>query len=327
LGRHNIAGVVSPLGAVARIALAAAVVGVARTPSTSAAPLTAELVVERAPGADDCPDGDGLARLIERIVGPGAGGLVRPGGEVRASVRFSRDASIYRATLLLAGAKQGERTLTDTGPTCTALGRAVGITMALLLDAGLEAASEPPPPAAVVAAPAPRVSQGFVALTVGPALGLVGGSSLAAGLGLGVRLRRRVWLELDGQYVAPRATAFDGGEVDVSLVAARLHLCGVLDGDAAVVLLAACAAGAAGDLRGTGRGYATADGTGQLAWLAAGGGLCVSRPLGRRWLLGVAGDALSPVHKSTFSIGNRGVAYQSSPVAAILQVSVGVKIW
>src|SRR5579862_6095631 len=116
-GRHNIAGVRFPLGAVARVALAAAVVGVARTPSASAAPLTAELVVERAPGADDCPDGDGLARLIERIVGPGAGGLVRPGGEVRASVRFSRDASIYRATLLLAGAKQGERTLTDTGPT------------------------------------------------------------------------------------------------------------------------------------------------------------------------------------------------------------------
>jgi hypothetical protein len=325
----------SPPGAVARIALASAVAcaWLATTSRARAATLSAELTVERAAGADDCPDGDGLSRIIERIVRADvASPIVRLGGDVRAAVRFSRGATTYQATLLLAGQREGERTLTDTGPTCTALGRAVGITMALLLDAGLEARAEPAPPvtvsalAAAPATPAPRATDGTLAVTVGPALGLVGGPSVATGLAFLVAWRHRVALGLDGQYVAPRANALDTGEVDVALLAARLRLCGVLGGRARL-RVGVCAVGAAGQLRGEGHGYPTADGAAALTWLAAGGGLDATWAPAGRWRVGVAADALAPLRKSTFSVMNRGIAYQSSPVSVMLAVSVGVAIW
>jgi hypothetical protein len=319
-----------------RVGASAAVVlvGLASTASVAAAPLSVELAVARAPGAEDCPDRDGLARVIERLVDTaGSAGRVRPGGDVRAEVGFSRVASIYRATLRLAGAKQGERTLTDTGPTCTALGRAVGITMALLLDDGLPEA--PRVDMASPTPPAPRAreglreasSEGFVALDAGAGLGLVGGPAPAAGLAFGVRLRRRAWLELDGRYVAPRATAFAGGDVDVSLVFARLRACGALTGDGAAMLVAVCGEGAGGWLTGRGRGYASADGTARLPWGAAGGGLRGRRRLGGRWSLDLAADVLAPLRTSTFSVANRGVAFRSTTPAVMLQLGVGFVLW
>jgi hypothetical protein len=342
----------SPPGAVARIVLASAAAwaGLALSRRVVAAPLSTELSVEREDAAADCPDAAGLARLVERIVGPGAGGpVVRPGGDVRAAVRFSRGAATYEAALALTGARQGARTLTDTGPTCAALGRAVAITMALLLDAGLDSeAPRPPPPTPVAVAvaspavaplassrasssrasssPASRATDGTLAVTLGPALGLVGGATLASGLAVMMGVGRHLALSLDGQYVAPRGTAFDAGEVDVTLLAARLRACGVLDNEGAV-RLGACAAGAAGRLRGEGRGYAFADGVATLTWAAAGGGIEASRALGRRWRAGLSADALVPLRKSTFSITNRGVAFQSSPVSVMLEASFGVVLW
>jgi hypothetical protein len=332
-------GVRSPPGAVARIALAAAVACAFSAASRAvAAPLSAELSVERRPDAEDCPDVASLSRIVERIVSADASGpLVHAGGEVRAAVRFSRDAGIYRAALLLAGKREGERTLTDTGPTCTALGRAVGITLALLLDAGLDARPDRPAtaaPTAVVVTPAapsavptaPRSTEGTLAVTVGPALGLVGAPALATGVAFVVGVKRRAVVSLDGQYVAPRATALDEGEVDVALLSARLRLCGVLSPEA-VIRVGACAAGAAGALRGEGRGYAAADTARTQTWLAAGGGLEATAALGHRLRAGVAADALAPLRKSTFSIANRGVAYQSSPVSVMLAASLGVVLW
>jgi hypothetical protein len=301
-----------------------------------AAPLSADLSVERAAGTEDCPDRESLGGLVVRIVNPrgGVSSLGGPGSDVRAVVQFSRAGAGYQATLRLAGAKEGERTLTDTAATCTALGRAVAITMALLLDAGLEAAPEaaPPAPAAVAVAPAapveapPRATSAFLAVTAGPALGLVGPPSLATGLAFELRLGRRISVELEGQYVAPRATAFDTGQVDVALLAGRTRLCGAVAADAPV-RVALCAEGGAGQLRGQGRGFATANGAAGTAWLGAGGGLQASGVVGRRWILGVSADVLAPLHKSTFSIENRGIAYRSSAVAGLLAVGVGVKLW
>jgi hypothetical protein len=320
-----------PPGAAPRVGLAAAVVlvGLASAAAAVAAPLSVELDVARAPGAEDCPDRDALARIIERLVdADGATSRVRPGGDVRAQVRLSRAASIYQATLLFAGAKQGERTLTDTGPTCTALGRAVGITMALLLDDSLARAPErPAAPPAPSPRPAPPASEGFVVLDAGAGVGVVGGPAPVVGLAFGVRLRRRAWFELEGTDVAPRATSFAGGDVDVSLVFARLRACGVLTGDGAAVLVAVCGEGAGGELVGKGRGYASADGTARLPWGAAGGGVRGRHALGGRWSLDVAADVLAPLRTSTFSVVNRGVAYRSTTPAVMLQLGVGVVLW
>src|SRR4051812_24967108 len=98
--------------------------------SAGAAPLSASFTVTRLAEASDCPDADALDATVKGILGGAAAREL----VVRADVEFARDALGYRAVMHLRGAKQGERTLTDSGPTCVALGRAVGITMALLLD-------------------------------------------------------------------------------------------------------------------------------------------------------------------------------------------------
>jgi hypothetical protein len=324
----------SPLAC--RRALASALVlacGHARG-ARAATPLSAEIEVERGPGADGCPERDALVREIAAIIGPEAR-LGTNGGDVRASISFARSTAGFQSTLRLSGARAGERTLTDTGPTCTALGRAVGITIALLLDPGLDpeparpAALPPPPPPTRLTARTSDTSDAtsaFVGVTFGPAIGLVGAPTVDGGIGLDLGVGRHFFFQLDGHAAASRATAFDMGTVEVGLVTGRLRACASPTGDAAL-RLGLCAAVAAGQLRGEGRGYATDDRAAAMAWMGAGGGVQVAAMLGRRWRVGLGADVLVPVRKSTFSIGNRGVAFQSSALAAVLGASVGVKLW
>src|SRR5947207_3381796 len=95
-----------------------------------------DLHVEREPAAADCPDAASLTAAIDDIERhPAAGAAETPTTPgVRADVTFARAETGYRATLRLRGAKAGERTLTDTGPSCAALGRAVAIALALSLE-------------------------------------------------------------------------------------------------------------------------------------------------------------------------------------------------
>ena len=262
---------------------AASAAFLALSPSVAAVavPLSGELSVERASGAEDCPDRAALATMLGRILkgADDGSGLVASGGDVRAQVQFARAPLGYRATLRLEGARVGERTLTDTGATCTALGRAVSITLALLLD---PAQADPPadaPAAVAVSSPPPvlaptaaaGVSAGFLAVTGGSALGLVGPLSAAGGLALDLRFGRRLWLQVAGQYVTGRSSPFDTGSVEVALVAAGLHLCGVLNRPLAPVLVTACVAGLGGQLRGEGSGFPSSN-EAELAWFGAGGG-------------------------------------------------------
>jgi hypothetical protein len=290
----------------------------------------AELSVERASGAEDCPDTAALEAMLARIVSP-PGTTGEGGGDdaVEASVAFGRSAVGYAAELRVRGGKDGERTLTDTGPTCTALGRAVSITLALILDAHAELA--PPPAAPVVASPPPApaarpTSAGVLAATLGPAFGLVGRPTLAGGLELDVRLGRRLLVEAGGQLAAPRSTTFDTGSVEVGLAVALVGICGVLADPDASLVVAACARGVAGQLRGEGAGFASSNGA-TLGWWGAGGGLEVRGAVGRRWLLGATADVLAPLRRDTFSVGNRGVAYGSDAVAAMLRLGVGWRVW
>ena len=235
--------------------------------AAGAVPVSAELSVERSSGAEDCPDRAALATMIIRILnGADGSGLAGPGGDVRAEVQFARAPLGYQATLRLEGARVGERTLTDTGATCTALGRAVGITLALLLDPAQAdppgdarpvavAVSSPPP---VLARPrrrrrvSPRVSWPSRAVRRSASSGLPPPRAVSSS---NLLFERRFWLQVAGQYVTGRSSPFDTGSVEVALVAARLRLCGVLNRALARVLVAACLAGLGGQLRGEGSGF------------------------------------------------------------------------
>jgi hypothetical protein len=299
-----------------------------------AAPLTAELDVRRATGTDDCPDAAALDATIARILSAPVEGNTGAGARaVRAQVAFRRSGAGYEATVRLAGAKTGERTLADTGPTCEALGRAVAITLALVLDTREELAPPAATPAVVVAAPDPAPTpasartSAVLSVTGGPAFGVVGPPSLTSGVELELGLGRRLRVQASGHYVAARATAFDTGAVDVGLMAARLGLCGVLNDPDAAVRVGLCARGVGGRLRGSGSGFPADNEAHDLTFWAVGGGLQVSGTLTRRLVLGAQADVLAPLGTYTFSVGNRGVAYESDAVAGMLQLTAGVLLW
>lgn len=285
--------------------------------------------VERGAGAEDCPDARALDRALEELISNAP-----EAGTVRAAVAFSHGAAGYEATLRFGGAKEGQRTLTDTGPTCEALGRAAVITIALVLDA--TAASAPAPPAELAAAPPPLAPEpsraktsGVVSVLGGAAGGLVGRPSVMGGVALSVGVWRRLRVEGAGQVVAPRASALDPGTVEVGLVAARLSACVTLNDVESRWPVALCARGLGGRLRGTGSGFPAANVTRDLAFWAVGGGAQVQHTytLGGRLFWGAEATLLAPLRTSTFSVGNRGVAYESSALAAMLQLAVGVAIW
>jgi hypothetical protein len=306
-----------------------------------AAPLSAELAVERAPGTADCPDESALETLIARVLNDepaDASGGARPPGTVKILVQFTRTSVGYQATLRLHGAKEGERTLTDTGPTCAALGRAVSITMALLLDAHEPDELKPAPPAVEAVAPPPsapppaRNAAAFLAVAGGPVIGLVGSLRVAGALelDLDVHAGRRARLRIGGEYVAPQSTSVAIGNVEVALFAGRLALCGVLNDPAAALRVAVCGEGAAGQLVGTGSGFSSSRAS-SLTWLAAGAGVDLTVPIGTRWELAARGAVLAPLRKYTFSLGTasggREVIYASARVSGTLQLCVGVKVW
>jgi len=297
-----------------------------------------DLHVEREPAAADCPDAASLAASIDDIERHPAAGAAEAPTEtpttpgVRADVTFARAETGYRATLRLRGAKAGERTLTDTGPSCAALGRAVAIALALSLEGEpdlpvpivTEAPASTPPPGP--ATPAPRRTSVSVGIGGGVAAGAVGAPSFAAGVDVGVAIGRRLVIEAGGRHVLARASTLDPGEVRVSLDAAIVRLCAVVAGVDHALQAYLCASGAAGALHGEGVGYPTSE-SASSAWLAAGGGLDARWRLAGPWSLAFGVEALAPLRQDTFSVENRGVAFRTTAVSWTTRLGVVVQVW
>ena len=295
-------------------ALAAAL---AAAPAT-AVPLSAELTVARAPAAADCPLAGELQAAVERIVQRPVASA--PGERLIADVQFHRSENGFEAVVRLAGAKQGERRLTDTGGSCAPLAQAVAVTLALLVDLGPEPPVAVPPPA-----PPPQSgSHGELWIGSGGGLGLSAGPALAVCGGVAAS-RARWSLRGGGGAVLPRAAELAPGSVRVSLVRGELLLCRAFAGGPRA-LLDACAGGTAGWLSGLGQGYPVSMDAGFL-WAAAGAAVRLGGGVGGLWLWGVQAELLVPFRRHSFSIENAGVAYRSSPVAGLLELQLGVRLW
>src|SRR5687767_8910457 len=82
-----------------------------------AEPLPA-LVVTRSAGANDCPDASSLAAEVARMNGrPSLDPTGSSVATTRLHVELSRGLEGYSAVIRAAGARSGERRLTDVGPT------------------------------------------------------------------------------------------------------------------------------------------------------------------------------------------------------------------
>ena len=99
----------------------------------------------RSPAATDCPLAGELRTAVERIVQRSIASS--PGDRLIVDVQFLRGDSGFEAVVRLAGAKQGERRLTDTGGSCAPLEQAVAVTLALLVDLDPEPPEPMRPPA------------------------------------------------------------------------------------------------------------------------------------------------------------------------------------
>lgn len=130
-----------------RAALAACLVLLGGS-AARADPLTGTLRVDRAPGAEACPDVDALRAEVEAL----AGASILSGPEPRDVTLDLRVAPAkpggFEATIVLSGKRTGERSLEDIGPGCDVLARGLTVTIAILLEAGpgVPVALPPPPP-------------------------------------------------------------------------------------------------------------------------------------------------------------------------------------
>ena len=284
--------------------------------------------MSRTAAAQACPDKAELRAIVEQVARrplPAAGIAGPPG--IEAEVRFERTEDRFRATVRLAGAKSGERELTDTGPSCAPLAQAVAITLVLLADHGPEVAAAPLPSPGVEV-PVSRAGPwraGRMALAGGAGLGLVGAPSPDFSVGMSAERWSGWGFAGELFFVVPQRTALPPGEVRVWLLAAAAGLCRAV-GDSRRTLLLLCAGGAAGYLAGRGFGYPTSQSNG-FPWFAAGARTGLGGPIaGRLRWVGQA-ELLVPLRHQTFSVDNLGTAWESRPVGGRLDLGVEVSLW
>ena len=284
------------------------------TSSAVAAPLSAEIrVLDATVG---CPDSRELHTTVEHIVQRPITPTL-PADTVVATVRFRRAGTGFEALVQLTGAKQGERSLTDTGESCAPLAQAVAVTLALLID------SRPVPADSVTDLPSFR-SRGAVSLGLGPALGLLPSATLAFDAALEVMWPR--WSVRAGAvYLQPSDAQLGPGRVEVRLSSADLRLCRWLLGSPSLQL-DGCAAGAMGWLSGQGQGYPVSSQAG-FFWSSLGVAMRLGGPLGQRWLWAITTEGLVPLGQRSFSVGNLGVAYRSARIGGLAQLHLGMRLW
>jgi hypothetical protein len=152
----------------------------------------------------------------------------------------------------------------------------------------------------------------------------------------GVAAEARVELEIGSSlttsvgalWAPPQAIEHGEGRVEVSLAALMVAACLDVLGEPRTVALSACAAQAAGQLRGAGRGYSAYTDSVGRPWLALGAAVrtqgAISGPLG--WNAGLTG--WTPILRERFAVeGVSGTAFEPPPVALVAGVGLGLSIW
>lgn len=288
------------------------------------APLSATILVTRTPQAGDCPDAERIAAQVESIVGRPLSAPDGTPGALVFRVEFSRWGGTYEATVRLTGTREGERVLRDQSPACEALGDAVAVTTALLLDPSERA----PPPVPPAQRTVPERTLSWLELwfsgRLGAGAGLVEAPTWIAGGGLEASLGPLTSIELGGALTGEHPSTLGAGAVRVGLWYAELGGFRSLTG--ARFRLGPLVQLMGGALRGAGEGYPSSS-SASLAWFAAAAGIRADIRLGSPLRLGVRALAVVPARKHAFSIGYVGTAYESSSVAGMAELVLGVKFW
>lgn len=306
-----------------------------------AADLPARLSVEQGPGAEECAGREQLEARVEGILHrPLAAGSAEVGLSI--DVRFERaTGGAFVARVSASGPKPGQRVLRDSSPTCDALGEAVAVTLALLLDSAQSEAAkadpaeqppapkkveapapEPPAPEAAASAREPSAWSLRASLVAGGGYGLAGTGTLLGSGHLGARYGKWTF-DLGASSSWPTSHDFEAGGVSTSLLFGSLRGC-YLHGHS--FALGPCLQLGLGRLRGDGSGYEQAQ-TISLPWLAVGMGLAAEAPLSSRLYVSLGATLWVPSERHTFSVQNAGIAWESKRVAGVVTAGLGLALF
>jgi hypothetical protein len=313
-------------------ALSALAAMLAAAPARSADFAGGTLVVHRNAATADCPDEAALARATLAL-----GALpAAPGPALHVELEFHHDRTGYVAQLRTSGSTEGVRDVAKEGDSCAPLAEAVTVILAVLFD--LTPRETPPASAATAAGAAPGrslppgatpppaeregssrpASLGVVAAG-GAGYGLLGNAFVGT---LSAAARPRLGhfeLALGALWAPNRSVEFAPGRVLMSLLAFRVDGCAWLRSAVVEPDLGLCAGFLAGSLRAEGDGFLT-DIPANDAWFAFEASAQGRWPFSRNVALQLAISLVVPARQQTFTVANAGVAFESSPVAGLLEL-------
>lgn len=318
-------GPVKALGTASRRTIAASIAAVASGVVCMHTARADDVRVERASGAEACPDAASFGTRIGE-------GVVTPGVDARArnvTVRFERTAKGFRSSIVTSDGMQ--RSLVDDTSSCEGLAEATLLAVRLTLDVP-PSASQPAPVTApvTVAAPAPPSPPDEAPRAPAPArrawLGaeIIAGATLAVGIGSPVApgfrggaattLDTGRWsIGITGVLLPSQTRDVGSGTVDVSVAGGGLEACG----RARVgrpFLLSLCSRAEVLRLSGSARGFARAEEHARPMFtgtLLGRGQARVAGPVAAFIELG----AVIPVVRERFAIDGVGVVYEPPFVA------------
>lgn len=315
------------------LAVVVLVAALASPPALAADFAGGTLAVTREDAAADCPDEAALERATLALgTLPNA-----PVSPLHVEIAFRRTESAYVAELRTSGSTAGVREVVKEGTSCAPLADAVAVVLAVLFDlTPRDATPEPAPPAVgptplprapappPPAPPAPAERAGprgnvGVLLSGGAAYGLLG-SALVGTLSGAVRPRLGHFeLALGALWAPNRAVEYEPGRVLLSLAAARLDACAWLEAGTVRPDGGLCAGFLAGRLRAQGRGYLETNAANE-AWFAFETSAQGRWPLTPNLALQLGISLVVPTRTQSFTVANAGVAFESSPVAGVLEL-------
>ena len=288
------------------------------------------LLVERDAGAERCPDAELLGTKVEQILGRP---MVPPNAY---RVTFTRTEEGFSAAIRTEKTASGVRTLEHHGASCSALGHAVALTIALLLDSAIEPEKKveppppPPPPAVVpaerstsVAAPS-REREITLSLAAVGLAGVLRPLAPAFAADAGVRWTP-LRLSAGVLWGWPQTLAFGPGSVNERLLSGYARLC-LPAWKSDHLRLDACSGAFVGAVSAEAEGY-TRNERRTRSWIAVPFEAALagwSSPIG--WELSLAG--LLPLSRPDYTIEGVGTVYSSPPVGAMLSLRlIGIIPW
>jgi hypothetical protein len=229
------------------------------------------------------------------------------------------------------GKPNAERRLVSRQRDCKELASSVELAISIAIDPSASGTHAAPPadsplpvassPPAQPAAPSPVPSEPSRPLHVDLGAMLVGGfrsaPSTTLGISLGVALRGEfLSLGMEARADVPSSKSLPVGSVESSLYTFSLVPC------LRATHLGFCPLASAGLLHASGQGLADSRQV-DFFYLAVGARVALAYPLGPRWSLGLNGDAVSPLTKTSLAVDDNQHVVWSTPALAFA-ISLGV---